>query len=393
MKKILLFLVFDFCVLIGAEVQDVVPDLYSSRSGGVFHNYIDYVGYPNVMQSHVDQSFVAESIVGCTLIVGNRRGKEEGSYNPDEMISDVVWQNEADFSHTKSFPRKKVVSIDIRPSLSANVCHITGDFLQLPFKPNSQECVMFEWFPSINRCSSKNCYPEYEPLLYKAVCKAFTILAPGGLLIIDHIPYSIRLPNSAVDALKVLKNAEIFDKFKGYEQKRTKGIISLLQQEFDPFTLSMSMQECQDILSFLAIPKGVFFRPVDMQTNLEAIIKSIQVLKYICNRKDITIKNEIIEDLSTEIQAHKLGLKHSSSGNTKMFRWIYWVSARGSKAVRKIEEIGFNPLSTNFLYYPVNPYNQRLHAWVLMARKSLDVLAQEQRKVSTTDAATSGGFA
>ena len=153
-----------------------------------------------------------ESIRGATLIVGSTRA----SGDIPQPFHNIFGLDSACFGHTRSFPGT-VISVDMRPCARNDLPHIRGNWFSLPFQPNSQKRVVFEWFPTHCRSSSvppSTPYidittPEYhegQPLLLPAIDRAFKVLAPGGTLIIDFISYQHpRLSGNLKNAKKTLK--------------------------------------------------------------------------------------------------------------------------------------------------------------------------------------------
>lgn len=308
----------------------------------------------------------------ATIIVGSIRFRGDVP-NP---IYDAVCQEEADFSHTKSFPDSKVISVDMRPCMR-ELPHIKGDFLTLPFLDNSIKRIFFEWFPSHCRgssippstpyCDYEPVYRNYQPLLLFSLRKAYKILKPGGELLIDHIPYSIRLPSDCDEALEVLSANGVSPKIiKKIKKKLPEnyincpGSVSKVWQEYDPFTISMSYREYEEILNFLRNGTA----PLSSSpTNLVAINNSIKRLAIIFKKKPKSIKKNLIKDLESELKGA------ISSGSLKMFRWVYGMKSRDSTMLNALHTIGFEVDMNVIPCFNINPYTKRHFAWIIEARK------------------------
>jgi hypothetical protein len=205
----------------------------------------------------------------------------------------------------------------MRPCERSDLPHIRGNWLSLPFQPNSQKRVVFEWFPTHCRSSSvppstpysdalTPLYHEYQPLLLPALIKAFKVLGPGGKLIIDYIPYSLRLPSSQKTAIKALKRhgvpnevltTNILDRLTT-ESKELPGIVSALWQQYDPFSISISKREINDILQFL---EDESCAPLDKQTDSTVIKRAIKKTARFVRKNNPETKSELIQELKKEI--------------------------------------------------------------------------------------------
>ncbi len=302
-----------------------------------------------------------EDIREATLIVGCVRGPGK----VDETISRIVNQTAADFSHASSFPDEKVISVDMGPC-RIKCPHVQGDWLTLPFARNSQRRVIFEWFPSSNT-------ETFMPLLLPAVRKACTVLAPGGQLIIDHMPYSLSLVGDCKEALKTIMSHVspailrefVLSKLPANPSDRYLGIVSKLWQEYDPFTQSMSRRERTDILQYVTVKKlelegkSAVTEFLDRQTNPEAVDLSVEMLSGIFEKERLWI----LTTLASEIQ------KSTSSELLNMFEWVYFMSARGPAMLDALRGMGFEVADDAIRYHKVNPYNGRHHAWIITATK------------------------
>ena len=300
-----------------------------------------------------------------SLIVGNRRGPSSGT---NSTISGIVKENEADFSHTKSFPLTKVVSVDIGALPDKQgFQHIKADWLELKVPSNSVSNILFEWFPS---CM----LDTWQRLLYDAVKKGFDCLRPDGQLFVDLQPYTCTLPSDPETALRDYleeKRLEMVGKA-GFTlvspEKRTAGVCSRLMQNYDPFTMHFSRNEKLQILEeFLTkigeyVDLGSDFQP-DKATNLDAAEAAITYLTTIFK----TSKEALYKQIGDELNNPDTTVA-TSSPEYLMFEWIYGMLSRKQGMLKALIDMGYkDPEST---YYGVNPFNGRCHAWIISATKS-----------------------
>lgn len=314
--------------------------------------------------------FRAENVHGATLIVGCVRGP--GSVQ--DAIAGIVGQATADFSHNSSFPGENVISVDMGPCRTSQL-HIEGDWLTLPFADNSQKCVMAEWLPS-----SMN----YFPLLFHSTQKAYSVLAPGGELIIDHMPYLITLAGNWKEALDKLNGfapkdilfKSVLSKLPKKSEDRYIGIVSKLLQQHDPFTLSISRRERADIWQLLKVEEMKLLgeeaetQIQDKQTNPVAVNASIDILCTIFKKERLAILQELATEITTTDTAELL--------NT--FEWIYGMHSRGPTMLEALRTIGFEVAADAMQYHEINPYNGRRHAWIIKGRKPATITTAAEEK-------------
>ena len=143
-------------------------------------------------------------------------------------------------------------------------------------------------------------------------------------------------------------------------QKKTPGIISALLQQYDPFSVSMSKCEINDILQFL---KNETHTPLDQQTNFGVIKNSIRKTAQLVGKNRPDTKNALIEDLTKEMEGK------APSGLFKVFRLVYGNKSRGPAMITKLREIGFEIKDDIIPCFKVNPYNGRHHAFIIEAQK------------------------
>ena len=301
-----------------------------------------------------------EDIRDTTLIVGCVRGP--GGVN--ETISGIVNQAAANFSHASSFPDERVISVDVGPCRIKRP-HIQGDWLTLPFADNSQTRVMFEWFPSSNEM--------HTPLLLLAVHKAHAVLAPGGQLILDHMPYLISLTGDCSEALKEIRpyvspallREHVLKKLPADPKDRYLGIVSKLWQEYDPFTMSMSRRERGDILQHLMVKKmelegeSAETKFLDRQTNPGAVDLSVAMLQGIFGHDSLHMLTALISEIKTTTFSELLNV----------FEWVYFMNARGPAMLDALRSMRFEVADDAIRYHEVNPYNGRRHAWIITVTK------------------------
>jgi len=338
-------------------------------------------------------AFLVFSTLNCaeieatTLVIGSRRMP---GYVPNP-INDLVKQQSANFTHTESFLDSKVVSVDMEPCL-LDQPHIQGNWLDKNFpleKGKNVIRILFEWFPSHYRTDIPPALintHQFKPLQLPSLYKAYEVLSPGGELIIDHIPYSLRLPSNYNAAIYHLENQRISTKIlRKYvcnkiteDKKNEPGIVSKLWQKYDPFSLSTSMRELEDILDFL---KKNSRTTLDQQTDLNAVSATIRELakmtltrelptkrktrKNLMRRKRLAIEKALIKELTEEITGS--GLK--GSGMIKLFRWVYFMLSRGEGMLSALRKIGFEVDTNEILRTNPNPYTGRRHAWFIEAHK------------------------
>ncbi len=306
------------------------------------------------------------SLSNATLVVGNVR--EAGGVEAN--MSNFVKQSSADFSHTSSFDGH-VISVDMGPCRTRQP-HIQGNWFDLPFKDNSQSRIMFEWFPSCD---------NLKPLLLPAIEKAFTVLEPGGELIIDHMPYSCVLPDDCADAFrKIISNKLHLDvNVRGQIPKepseRYKGILSEKYQHFDPFTFHRGERERVDIYNILVglkrqytdniinrIPLNILIRPniEDHQTNENAVNLTVHKMANILGATDTNACDRII----LEMQG-----KNSLPPIYDVFEWVYYMYSRNNLIIARLRKMGFTVDENAIEYHETNPYNGRKHAWIIKTQK------------------------
>lgn len=315
-----------------------------------------------------------ESVRGATLIVGSTRA----SGDIPQPFHNIFGLDSACFDHTRSFPGT-VISVDMRPCARSDLPHIRGNWLDLLFQSNSQKRVVFEWFPTHCRSSSvppstpysdalTPVYHEYQPLLLPALIKAFKVLEPGGILTIDYIPYSHRLPSSQKAAIKALRQfgvpnkvltANILNKLT-LESKELPGIVSALWQQYDPFSISISKCEINDILQFLEDEACVL---LDQQTDTEVIKRAIRKTAEFAGINNPDTKNALIQELKKEIKGK------ACSEIVKVFRLVYGIKSREHAMITKLRDIGFEVKNDTIPCFKDNPYNGRRHAFIIEARK------------------------
>jgi hypothetical protein len=234
---------------------------------------------------------------------------------------------------------------------------------------------MFEWLPSSD---------NYFPLLFNSTQKAYRVLAPGGELIIDHMPYLITLAGKWKEALDKLNGfapkdilfKSVLSKLPKKSEDRYIGIVSKLLQQHDPFTLSISRRERADIWQLLKVEETKLLgreaetQIQDEQTNPVAVKASIDILGAIFKKERLVILQELAAEITTTDTAELL--------NT--FEWIYGMHSRGPAMLKALRTMGFEVAADAMQYHEVNPYNGRLHAWIIKARKPATITEAAEEK-------------
>lgn len=326
----------------------------------------------------IGHSFAADD-TSLTLVVGNTR--KAGGVNT--AVAELVGQNEADFTHTQSFGGK-VVSIDrgIPPkSLSKKKYpHLCVDFVETP--PSGilgklgnvhPACVFFEWFPS---CVIGEPGKTITPLLLPALKNAFEILAPEGKVIIDHLPYTLSLPDDSRGGFEKLNsiqaNTAHLKEALGTELAllRQPGFISRRLQMADPFTLHVCRTEHQEIrncLMFRVKNNDLPFNDAECK-----FIKDADINNMVCEfassfgRED---KKNLMAEICNGMLLSYKGEHEELQGYWDLFEQHYYMKTRGPLVLNALRDIGFTVTNDAIQYYAENPYNKRKHAWLITATK------------------------
>lgn len=331
---------------------------------------------------------------GCkelTLVVGNCR--HAGGMNL--AVGKIIGQAEGDFTHEKSFLGSDVLSVDICPLSGkergkyphAQVDFAKGNPLLIMEKIGGRTPgrIFFEWFPSCNTGDGV----KATALLMPALVNASKIVGSGGEIIIDHCPYAFSLPTDSSKALEALLehnktfHARVSKTFKTYETSekfknlaKRPGIVSALLQREDPFTIHISQGEHEELRSYLMF---IYHKLLEDGRNSSDSFDDSQ-----CNF--IKGKTEKIDQLLTQFakdldeEFYNLaalisnGMRYAYSnineeqqGHWHLFEQKWYMLTRDSQIKSKLGDIGFSDVEIN--YFPINPYNQRKYAWLIMAKK------------------------
>lgn len=216
-----------------------------------------------------------------------------------------------------------------------------------------------------------------NPLLLPAIKNAFSMLVPGGELLIDHCPYTTYMSKSMDRALCELdENPELKKHIlRSFCEKRKiredLTIVSILQEE-DAFTNYVSYDELSKINNYINreyLGKSFFMDP---EIDYEAINMSIEALSSIFTKSKKEIIDGITNDIGraiTEWREKDVPIFQNGSTYYCIFELFYYMHSRRHLIQASLESIGFQ-LDENFLqYFPVNPYNNRKHAWIIKAKK------------------------
>ena len=273
-----------------------------------------------------------DKIEDAIVIVGSHR--KPGWVKPD--IGEIVGQGTANFTHTNSFPRQRVVSVDVGSCDLKGFEHVQGDFRTTKsFAPNSQETVMFEWFPS---CNSEDCN---DNLMLTVLEKAFNILKSGGTLLIDSHPYFSS--GDSEDAIL---------------------------QELNPFSLFLTYQEIERIKVCLSIISTGQILPQPYEVIAEALSEAVKIVSTIFNEKQEVIAISIHKSMSNKTPDRAL-LAMFDSAMGYMFLWAYHSLSRAEIMMTSLSRIGFAAEAAKIEFLLENPFNHRKYAWLIQVKKPM----------------------
>ncbi len=286
-------------------------------------------------------------IEGAVVIVGSNRA---AGTLIDHIIG-IVGQEEGDFSHAKSFPGERVVSVDTRPCALKGLEHIEGDFTETAkFTSGAQKTVVFEWFPGSN---GENLLDNQ---MLKALEKAYDILMPGGTLIIDSHPFFALAP----------------------DQK-----IANLIQRLNPFSLFLTKKEIGQIAVCLGLAKGGRKIP----PVYEAVEKSLGIVCHIFKDIEATkIAGDIFDCMKIK-EGERALIATAANPVGYMFLWAYHSFSRAALMGAALNGIGFEAEAAEIGFAPENPFNKRKYAWFIQVKKSREAKAAAIDSLSSSAAA------
>lgn len=307
-----------------------------------------------------------------TLIVGNTR--EKGGVK--KSLVELVGQEDADFTHKKSFPGD-IVSVDIAPLLQQGPYkHLILDFVQT--KPQQimtslggihPTRIFFEWFPS---CVEREPGNNITPLLLPALKNAFELLADNGELIIEHMPHAVYLPDSSSQAVKsLLEETKIkpeYLKIAAPYPSRTQvsGVISQLLQKADPFTIHINRAVHDEIREYLKNKaKGLASSP--QKYSDYKIID--QIINLFAQNFSVNVPT-----MAAMINNGLVGYYHERNeeyqGYFDLFDQHYYMRTQALSILQTLSGIGFKVDHDSIQYYAEpNSFNGRKHSWIIKAIK------------------------
>ncbi len=311
---------------------------------------------PAIFASAAAGSAVAEEpIEEAVVIVGSNRTK--GTLM--DHIVGIVNQDAGDFSHKNSFPEERVISVDPTPCALKELEHIEDDFIKTDrFMPNAQKTVVFEWFPGSDLANL------LENQMLKALEKAYDILMPGGILIIDSHP-----------------------SFAWVDGQKKADLI----QRLNPFSLFLTQEEIVQIAECLGLAKNGKKIPQAYRNVYPNITKSINVISNIFGDiKKRKIAGSIFDCMKIkEGRAALIATFMNPIGY--MFLWAYHSFSRASIMGAALKKIGFEAEASEIGFAQENPLNKRKNAWIIQIRKP--IAAKEaviDSSLSSAAAASSG---
>lgn len=314
-----------------------------------------------------------------TLVVGNTRQK--GWVKP--CVAALVGQNEADFTHTNSFPGK-VVSVDLYPlsnRSSKRYKHLTVDFVNSSpqtllskthnIAPNR---IFFEWFPS---CQFNTPGKNLTPLLLPALKNAFEILAPDGEIFIDHFAYVGHWPTDFSSAFTKLKeekaNMTHVKRALGSPSRevlQAPGYIAQQLQKADPFMLHIIEGEHEEMRKALIFKAKNNDQPFDDSACQFIKNKNInQIIDRFAQHFPALEKIQLIANISNGMLYSYQQVKEEQQGYWDLFEQHYYMETRKTLIKQSLEGIGFRADTIAIQSFDINPYNQRKHAWIITAKK------------------------
>lgn len=290
-------------------------------------------------------SMEEEPIKDAVVIVGSNRAA--GSLI-DHVIG-IVGQKECEFTHTKSFPGKRVVSIDPRPCALKELEHIEEDFTTTAkFASDAQQTVVFEWFPG----SDGEKLSDNQML--KALEKSYDILVPGGTLIIDSHPFFALVGDKEANLVQLI----------------------------NPFSLFLTEEEIGHIAVCLGLAKDGKKIPQAYKEIYPHIKKSIEVVSNIF----ADIKKRKIAGCIFDCMKNKDGeaalISTISNPIGYMFLWAYHSISRATIMGSALREIGFEAKTSEIGFALNNPFNQRKYAWFIQIKKPMAAKISEGKKGS-----------
>ncbi len=267
----------------------------------------------------------------AVVIVGNCR--TAGGVLPH--VWDIVGQGAADFSHLKSFPEKRVVSVDVAPLDLVNKYrfeHVTGDFRTTKsFALDSQKTIMLEWFPAHSPDNIS------EIVMVQALEKAFTLLKPGANLIIDHNPYFCVGPKNEIENL----------------------------QRIHPFSLFLTPKELHLMKAYLRLAAG----GATILEEESAVGPSLKTTSAIFPNETELMLAEYIYGLVKPSKDREMFRKIFFDPKGHMFIWAYHSFSRAGLMMETLREIGFDTKGAKPRFEKVSPYTNRMYAWFIEAIK------------------------
>jgi len=275
-----------------------------------------------------------EQIENAVVIVGNNRTAGSISF---ESISDIVDQENADFTYSASFPGQRVVSIDTQFCATEDE-HIQGDFTATQmFAPNSQNTVIFEWFPPSSMTTVANI--TIANSMTEALRKAFAILKPGGQLIIDNHPFfafamekeiAIQMHSPFALVLGIAEYSQIYNALCSSEKSQT-----------------LSLFSTQAYLESVALIQKIF--ATDEATIVNTLRKLMENALNILQQKKINV-------LLKSIISNPMGY---------MFLWGYHAFSRSTIMGNCLKKIGFDTSESQVEFVNENPFNKRKWACLI----------------------------
>ena len=313
-----------------------------------------------------------------TLAIGNCRQPGQGK----KAVLELVEQDEADFTHKKSFPGS-VVSVDLVPlkqSLARRYQHLTLDFIHTPSNNILSQlndirptCIFFEWFPSyISGVPQQN----LTPLLLPALKNAFEILAPGGKIIIDHMAHTVSLPSDFSSALKKLREIQVNTKYLSealnpLDSINEPGFVTGRLQKADPFSYYSAREEDEEIRNCLMFRIKNNDQPFD-DTNCKFITDKIinDIISQMMSSFKTKSKIELMTEISNGMLYSYREVQEERQGYWDLFEQHYYMKTREPLILRSLQEIGFIVESDSIQYHHENPYNHRKFAHLITVKKA-----------------------